>query len=71
MRHYKIQLRNLVGTKESKDIIRNALFVMSVGSNDFLLDYYVDPTRSHQYTVAQYVNYLMSGMRATLKVMIF
>ncbi|PIN10423.1 hypothetical protein CDL12_16986 [Handroanthus impetiginosus] len=67
LRHYKIHLRNLVGSRESEFIVRNALFILSMGTNDFLQNYYVEPTRSKQYNVEQYLNYLISCMRTAIK----
>ncbi|KAH6829127.1 GDSL-like Lipase/Acylhydrolase superfamily protein [Perilla frutescens var. hirtella] len=70
LRHYKIHLRNLVGTQEAEEIIRNnTLFVVSAGTNDFLLNYYSDSTRSKQYSIEQYMNYLISRMRTVIKTM--
>ncbi|KAL0353023.1 UNVERIFIED_CONTAM: GDSL esterase/lipase [Sesamum angustifolium] len=66
-RHYKNHIRNLVGTKESEEIVRNALVILSIGTNDFLLNYYVVPTRSRQYNIEQYQNYLISRMKKAIK----
>ncbi|KAL0442700.1 UNVERIFIED_CONTAM: GDSL esterase/lipase [Sesamum latifolium] len=68
-RQYKNHIRNLVGTKESEEIVRNALVVLSMGTNDFLLNYYVEPTRSRQYNIEQYQNYLISCMKTAIKTM--
>ncbi|KAG8385486.1 hypothetical protein BUALT_Bualt03G0050400 [Buddleja alternifolia] len=68
-RHYKIRLRNLVGRKESEEIIENAIFVLSMGSNDLLVNYYGKPTRSKQYNLEQYQNYLISCMQTAIKKM--
>ncbi|KAL8468149.1 hypothetical protein ACS0TY_031403 [Phlomoides rotata] len=68
-RHYKVQLRNLVGAKESKRIIHNALVFLSMGTNDFIQNYYIEPTRSKQYNIEQYLNYLISCMRTAIKTM--
>lgn len=67
-RHYKIHLRNLVGTKEAEEIVQNALYILSLGTNDFLQNYYVEPTRSKQYNIERYMNYLISCMRTAIKV---
>ncbi|KAK9267168.1 hypothetical protein L1049_009588 [Liquidambar formosana] len=68
-RHYKIHLRELVGEKKAEEIIRNALFVMSMGTNDFLQNYYTEPIRSKQFSVEEYQNYLISCMLRDIKVM--
>lgn len=68
-RHYKIHLQNLVGREAAEAIIKdNALVVVSSGTNDFLANYYANPTRSKQYSIEQYMSYLISRMRATIKV---
>ncbi|KAK4440009.1 GDSL esterase/lipase [Sesamum alatum] len=66
-RHYKIRIRNLVGTKESEEIVGNALLILSMGTNDFLVNYYVEPTRSRQYNIQRYQNYLISCMKTAIK----
>ncbi|KAL8263301.1 hypothetical protein R6Q59_024650 [Mikania micrantha] len=58
--HYKRNLGLKVGAKKGDESIRNAVFVLSMGTNDFLQNYYVEPTRSAQYTVDQYGDYLIS-----------
>lgn len=69
LRHYKIHLRKVVGTQEAEDIIKNkAVFVLSAGTNDFLINYYANPTRWKQYNIEQYLNYLISRMRIAIKV---
>ncbi|XP_034672325.1 GDSL esterase/lipase At5g45950 [Vitis riparia] len=60
--HYKIHLRQLVGKKKAEEILGRALFVMSMGTNDFLQNYFLEPTRSEQYTLEEYENYLISCM---------
>ncbi|BFG27864.1 hypothetical protein CerSpe_141380 [Prunus speciosa] len=67
--HYKVKLRKLVGHKRAEDIIRTAVFVMSMGTNDFLQDYYLDPTRPKQFTVEEYQNYLVSCMANAIQKM--
>lgn len=68
--HYKVKLRKLVGHKRAEDIIRTAVFVISMGTNDFLQDYYLDPTRPKQFTVEEYQNYLVSCMANAIQVFI-
>ncbi|PON57394.1 Lipase [Trema orientale] len=60
--HFKLKLRRFLGDKRAEDTIRNAIFVISMGTNDFLQDYYLDPTRPHQFTLDAYQNYLVSRM---------
>lgn len=60
--HYKIHLRKLVGVKKAEEIINNAVFVMSMGTNDFLQNFFLDPTRPRQYSLRAYINFLISCM---------
>ncbi|KAF8032142.1 hypothetical protein BT93_D1154 [Corymbia citriodora subsp. variegata] len=58
--HYKIHLRKLVGVKRADEIINNAVFIMSMGTNDFLQNYFLDPTRPKQYSLRAYLNFLIA-----------
>ncbi|PSS24602.1 GDSL esterase/lipase [Actinidia chinensis var. chinensis] len=69
LRHYKIHLRELVGEVKAEEIIRNAIFVISMGTNDFLQNYFTETTRRKQFTVDQYQNYLISSMFRAVKAM--
>lgn len=66
--HYKIQLSELMGKEKADEIIKNALFVLSMGTNDFIQNYYLEPTRSKQYTIEAYQNYLITCMSRDIKV---
>ena len=41
---------------------------MSMGTNDFLQNYYLEPIRPKQYTLEEYQNYLASCMFEDVKV---
>lgn len=55
---YKRKLRSHFGQKKTKEIISEALYLMSLGTNDFLENYYVLSRRSSQFTVQQYEDFL-------------
>ncbi|XP_021294581.1 GDSL esterase/lipase At5g45950-like, partial [Herrania umbratica] len=42
-RQYKIRLSQLVGARTAEDITKDAVAVMSMGTNDFLQNYYLEP----------------------------
>ncbi|CAK7350484.1 unnamed protein product [Dovyalis caffra] len=69
LKHYKLHLSRLVGAKKAQNIVRNAIFVLSMGTNDFLQNYYLEPTRPKQFTVDQYQNFLASRMFEDIKEM--
>ncbi|KAF5200556.1 GDSL esterase/lipase [Thalictrum thalictroides] len=62
LRHYKIQLREFVGKKKSEETVKNAIFTLSMGTNDFIQNYFVQPNRSKEFTVEQYIDYLTNCM---------
>ncbi|KAF5764907.1 putative triacylglycerol lipase [Helianthus annuus] len=66
---YKIRMEKLVGKDNAHKIVKNAVFVLSMGTNDFLQNYYIDPTRSQRFTIAQYQRYLINCMETYVKKM--
>ncbi|KAF7803367.1 GDSL esterase/lipase [Senna tora] len=66
--HYKIHMRKLMGEERAEFVIRNALYIISMGTNDFLQNYYLDSTRPKQFTVQQYQNFLLSRMTRDIQV---
>ncbi|XP_023734034.1 GDSL esterase/lipase At5g33370 [Lactuca sativa] len=65
---YQQKLSSLVGEEKAKDIVNRALVLVSLGGNDFVNNYYLVPfsTRSLQYTLPEYVIYLVSEYRKIL-----
>ncbi|XWS36736.1 hypothetical protein CRYUN_Cryun20dG0111300 [Craigia yunnanensis] len=57
---YQLKLRANLGDRKANDIISQALYLISVGTNDFLENYYAFPARrSSQYTIREYQNFLV------------
>ncbi|XP_076936034.1 GDSL esterase/lipase At5g45950-like [Bidens hawaiensis] len=68
-KEYKIRMERLVGKQDAHKIVSNAVFILSMGTNDFLQNYYFDPTRSRMFTITQYQRYLISCMESYVKKM--
>ncbi|KAM0071518.1 putative triacylglycerol lipase [Helianthus debilis subsp. tardiflorus] len=68
-REYKARLGRHVGKKRAQEIVTNAVFLLSMGTNDFLQNYYVEPTRSKQFTIEKYQDFLISDMSKYIKAM--
>ncbi|KAI7746066.1 hypothetical protein M8C21_003742 [Ambrosia artemisiifolia] len=68
-REYKARLGRLVGKKRAQEIVTNAVFLLSMGTNDFLQNYYLEPTRSKQFTIEKYQEFLISAMSKYIKAM--
>ncbi|XP_043690741.1 GDSL esterase/lipase At2g04570-like [Telopea speciosissima] len=57
---YQKRLRKYVGMEKAEEILREALYLMSIGTNDFLENFYVlFSRRSSQFTVEQYEDFLV------------
>jgi hypothetical protein len=69
LKHYKLHLSRLVGVKKAQNIVNNAIFLLSMGTNDFLQNYYLEPNRPKQFNVEQYQNFLASRMFEDIKVL--
>ncbi|PIA31315.1 hypothetical protein AQUCO_05100091v1 [Aquilegia coerulea] len=67
--HYKTRLGGLVGEKRAEQIIRDAIFVISMGTNDFIQNYYIELVRAKQFTVEEYGDYLATSMMKDIKEM--
>ncbi|XP_058748274.1 GDSL esterase/lipase At2g42990-like [Vicia villosa] len=58
-KEYQAKLRAHVGEKKANEIISEALYLISLGTNDFLENYYIFPTRQLHFTVSQYQDFLV------------
>ncbi|CAL5090568.1 unnamed protein product [Urochloa decumbens] len=58
-KEYKERLRLAKGESVANEIITEALYVFSIGTNDFIVNYFVFPLRPAQYTVTEYITYLI------------
>lgn len=57
---YQNKLRAYVGRTKADYIIHEALYLISMGTNDFLENYYTMPNRRGQYNIDQYQGFLLS-----------
>ncbi|KAK6918792.1 GDSL lipase/esterase [Dillenia turbinata] len=55
---YQKKLRAYLGTQKANNVISEALYLMSLGTNDFLENYYILTRRSSQYSIKQYQDFL-------------
>ncbi|KAF9669575.1 hypothetical protein SADUNF_Sadunf14G0121800 [Salix dunnii] len=62
-KEYQNKLRAYVGDRKANKILSEALYLMSLGTNDFLENYYTFPTRRSQFTVRQYQDFLVGLAR--------
>ncbi|TKY71787.1 GDSL esterase/lipase [Spatholobus suberectus] len=67
--HYKIHLRKLVGEARAEFITRNALYIISMGTNDFLQNYFLEPTRPKQFSLQEFETFLLSRFSKDIEAM--
>ncbi|KAM3251427.1 GDSL esterase/lipase [Capsicum annuum] len=68
LRHYEIHLTQMVGVEKARETMKDALYIISMGTNDFLQNYFVELVRSKQYTVEQYQDFLIRSLVTHVKI---
>ncbi|KAL5566822.1 hypothetical protein UlMin_029986 [Ulmus minor] len=65
---YQQRVAALIGSDRAKQLVNEALTLITVGGNDFVNNYYLVPfsARSRQYPLPQYVNLLISEYKKLL-----
>jgi len=58
-RQYQQQLREYLGNEKANEVLEEAVYLISIGTNDFLNNYYTRPGRSSQFSVEDYQNFLI------------
>ncbi|KAL6988974.1 hypothetical protein U1Q18_014724 [Sarracenia purpurea var. burkii] len=68
-RQYQGRVSALIGAEQTKILVNRALFLITLGGNDFVNNYYLVPysARSRQYDLPNYVRYLISEYKKILK----
>lgn len=56
---YQNKLTAYAGEAKAKEIVSEALYLMSLGTNDFLENYYTFPQRRAQFTIKEYQDFLI------------
>lgn len=63
------EVRSLVGQERGDYIIKNTLHIISTGANDWVNNYYVNPTLLKQYTPETYTTFIIGKARAYIQVL--
>lgn len=68
---YQQRVSALIGRKQRRELVNRALVLITVGGNDFVNNYYLVPNsaRSLQFSLPNYVEFLISEYRKILIVM--
>ncbi|KAM0885723.1 hypothetical protein ACQ4PT_030134 [Festuca glaucescens] len=66
-KEYKERLNLAKGEVVAEKIISEALYVFSIGTNDFMVNYFHMPLRPAEYTPEEYINYLVGLAKAAVR----
>ncbi|KAK9999088.1 hypothetical protein SO802_018691 [Lithocarpus litseifolius] len=67
-KNYMERLKGFVGNDEAMKIINGSLVLISAGTNDFILNFYDIPSRRLEFTIDEYQDFLLEGMKNFVKV---
>ncbi|GFP97557.1 GDSL esterase/lipase at5g45960 [Phtheirospermum japonicum] len=67
LKEYKMNLEAAIGKYKTNRLINNALFLVSAGTNDFVLNYFTLPIRRSNYTIPAYMNFVLQKTRQFLQ----
>lgn len=70
---YQSRVSGLIGEAQTQQLVNQALVLITLGGNDFVNNYYLIPfsARSRQFSLPDYVRYLISEYRKVLLVIIY
>jgi hypothetical protein len=66
-KEYKARLKAAKGESAANDIIAEAVYIFSIGTNDFIVNYFTIPLRRAHYTPEGYVAYLVALAETALR----
>ncbi|KAL4369101.1 hypothetical protein GQ457_05G005200 [Hibiscus cannabinus] len=58
-KEYQTKLRACLGDRTANRVISDALYLINIGTNDFILNYFSVPRRKLEFTVQQYEDFLV------------
>ncbi|CAI9783704.1 unnamed protein product [Fraxinus pennsylvanica] len=59
LKEYKAKLKETIGKEKMEQLINNALFAVSAGTNDFVVNYFTIPIRRRNYTIPTYMDFVL------------
>ncbi|KAL0363425.1 UNVERIFIED_CONTAM: GDSL esterase/lipase [Sesamum calycinum] len=69
-KEYRAKLEAAIGKDKTKELINNALFLVSAGTNDFVVNYFTIPIRRYNYTIPSYMNFVLQEARQLLQALL-
>ncbi|KAG4199596.1 hypothetical protein ERO13_A05G157400v2 [Gossypium hirsutum] len=66
-KEYKKRLQSAIGNRRTEAIIKEAVFLISCGTNDFVVNYFTLPIRRKSYTVSAYQQFVLQSFKQVLQ----
>nr|DAD22737.1 TPA_asm: hypothetical protein HUJ06_024200 [Nelumbo nucifera] len=66
-KEYKIMLENAIGKEKTEYHIQKSAVLISAGTNDFVLNYFLVPIRRRQYSIEDYQQFLLQNLRQLIQ----
>ncbi|KAI5386759.1 hypothetical protein KIW84_073057 [Lathyrus oleraceus] len=67
-KQYKNRLESKLGKQVTENHMNNAIFIISAGTNDFVVNYFMMPIRRRSYNVADYGHFLLQHVKDFMQV---
>ncbi|KAL3519912.1 hypothetical protein ACH5RR_018061 [Cinchona calisaya] len=62
-KEYQSKVAAAIGQEKTKEVITNALFLVSAGTNDFVVNYFTIPIRRKNYTISAYTDFCLQNVQ--------
>ncbi|KAK6777257.1 hypothetical protein RDI58_023974 [Solanum bulbocastanum] len=66
-KEYQEKMKAAIGKEQTQNLIKEALFIISAGTNDFVVNYNTLPIRSKSYTLSTYTDFLLQHVQLFLQ----
>ncbi|XP_059636744.1 GDSL esterase/lipase At5g45960-like [Cornus florida] len=69
-KEYKARLELSIGKERTKNLIGRAIYIVSAGTNDFIINYFATPFRRKSYSASSYSQFLMQQFQMFIQELI-
>ncbi|GMI82323.1 hypothetical protein like AT5G45960 [Hibiscus trionum] len=66
-KEYKKRVESAIGKKRMEAIIKEAVYLVSCGTNDFVVNYFTLPMRRNNYTASAYQQFVLQNLKQVLQ----
>ncbi|KAF7119689.1 hypothetical protein RHSIM_Rhsim13G0182400 [Rhododendron simsii] len=62
-KEYQKRVELVIGRQKTKNLVKNALYIVSAGTNDFVVNYFTVPIRRKRYSLPEYMEFLLQHVQ--------